>query len=775
MKKLSMLFIFIFIAITAFAQQPAPQQPAPMQPAPLQPASEQTLSPIWSLKAGFNYSSITNDKVKDNDDYSSVFGFQIGVAANIGLRNFGANMLYFQPGLMFITKGHSYSYSKKEVDDEYREYFGLSEEATWKLYYIELPLMAVLRIPVGENLAIALNAGPYFAFGLSGTKTYEWEGFGEEASGEIDLFDENVQRERLGRFDAGLGLGAGIEYKQFYIGINYDIGIKDLAYNSAQVGGSNRTFGVNLGYKFGQTPKEEPKPPPPVQPQPLPPPPPPPQPEPVAQPEPQPEPILAPPPPPELPQKSEKDSLLAVKRMEVQKKFEALNSKSINVYKDARGTILSLSDILFESGKATLKPELRENLAEIAAILKNMLTDANIIVEGHTDNVGSEEKNHKLSADRAYAVMKYLVDRGVSQERLSSRGYGFAKPIADNETKEGRAKNRRVELIIQEPEPEPVIVPVPVQEVVPEQPVPQQPIPQEQPQALQRPAEQPEQPPPPPPPMQEPQAQQQPVAPPPQEAQLQQVQQQPEPEKPAFAKQTITVDVVPTVIGFIIGSVGKSFIDGALEDMKDEEGVTIDADISGIGFALQYEYQFFERMSLAARFAYLGLGATMNSKDEISHDEATLKGDLSLMSIEGHLRTYPFAGAFFLDVIFGYVNLSLSFKGEDFADVDSDIPSVPAREKEEIKFDASQGFFKTGLKLGWRVSFGNNAGFTFEPAFNFCYGMRMGGKPIVQQIIEDNKKKYDDDAKDIDKKLKLGESVGLIGGPGFSMSFGYRF
>lgn len=145
-----------------------------------------------------------------------------------------------------------------------------------------------------------------------------------------------------------------------------------------------------------------------------------------------------------------KEKELADQKAEAQKKLEALNGKAISVYKDARGTILSMSDILFEFGKADLKQELKENLAEIGAILKNLLTESDVVIEGHTDNVGSAAANKKLSEQRASAVMQYLIDRGVDKKRLKSIGYGLTKPIADNKTKEGQAKNRRVELVIKD-------------------------------------------------------------------------------------------------------------------------------------------------------------------------------------------------------------------------------------------------------------------------------------------------------------------------------------
>jgi outer membrane protein OmpA-like peptidoglycan-associated protein len=136
-------------------------------------------------------------------------------------------------------------------------------------------------------------------------------------------------------------------------------------------------------------------------------------------------------------------------REEAEKKFQELQSSLIQVTNDARGTIISMSDILFEVNKANLTPDLKTSLAKIAGILLVFKT-SNIIVEGHTDNQGSAEYNQKLSEKRAENVMSFLIEQGVDSGRLTSVGYGFTKPIADNETKEGRQKNRRVDLIIQE-------------------------------------------------------------------------------------------------------------------------------------------------------------------------------------------------------------------------------------------------------------------------------------------------------------------------------------
>jgi OOP family OmpA-OmpF porin len=102
----------------------------------------------------------------------------------------------------------------------------------------------------------------------------------------------------------------------------------------------------------------------------------------------------------------------------------------------------------FDSGRADLKPEYRSEIAKVADYLKQYPTTT-AVIEGHTDNVGSPEANLKLSQERAQAVVNYLVrDFGIEASRLSAKGYGAARRIAYNDTPEGRAKNRRINAVI---------------------------------------------------------------------------------------------------------------------------------------------------------------------------------------------------------------------------------------------------------------------------------------------------------------------------------------
>jgi OOP family OmpA-OmpF porin len=105
----------------------------------------------------------------------------------------------------------------------------------------------------------------------------------------------------------------------------------------------------------------------------------------------------------------------------------------------------TLSDVLFDTGKATLKPSSFKQLNDLAEVLTTKSTMI-VEVQGHTDNVGKPEDNLKLSEERAKAVRDYLVKKGIDGTRITAKGYGDTKPVAYNTDEAGRAKNRRTQL-----------------------------------------------------------------------------------------------------------------------------------------------------------------------------------------------------------------------------------------------------------------------------------------------------------------------------------------
>jgi outer membrane protein OmpA-like peptidoglycan-associated protein len=131
---------------------------------------------------------------------------------------------------------------------------------------------------------------------------------------------------------------------------------------------------------------------------------------------------------------------------ELQRQILALNALATE-----RGLVVTLGDVMFETGKAELRGGIASNLDNLAAFL-NRFPDRTVIIEGHTDNVGTDSYNMNLSQNRAESVASYLVSKSVSSARISSSGKGEGSPVASNETDTGRQQNRRVEVIISNPE-----------------------------------------------------------------------------------------------------------------------------------------------------------------------------------------------------------------------------------------------------------------------------------------------------------------------------------
>ena len=104
-----------------------------------------------------------------------------------------------------------------------------------------------------------------------------------------------------------------------------------------------------------------------------------------------------------------------------------------------------LENVYFDTGKSTLKPSSNKALNDLAEVLK-LKSTMEVQIEGHTDDVGNEADNLKLSQERADAVKKYLSSKGIAAARVTAKGFGQTMPVADNATEEGRSKNRRTSL-----------------------------------------------------------------------------------------------------------------------------------------------------------------------------------------------------------------------------------------------------------------------------------------------------------------------------------------
>ncbi|MDE1921389.1 MAG: OmpA family protein [Candidatus Omnitrophica bacterium] len=139
---------------------------------------------------------------------------------------------------------------------------------------------------------------------------------------------------------------------------------------------------------------------------------------------------------------------------ELEKRLQnEINNKQVKVEMENKGLVITfVSEVLFNSGKAKLRRDSYAKLDKVANVLNTTVSDLDIGIEGHTDNVPIKhshwKSNWELSTARALSVLHYLVSKDVAQPRLSAIGYGEFRPVASNATAAGRQANRRVEIVV---------------------------------------------------------------------------------------------------------------------------------------------------------------------------------------------------------------------------------------------------------------------------------------------------------------------------------------
>lgn len=149
----------------------------------------------------------------------------------------------------------------------------------------------------------------------------------------------------------------------------------------------------------------------------------------------------------------QRDQQISVQERELEENrrlIESLKRGGADAYSSSRGVVVNLPDVLFDFGSSRMTREASSTAREIARAISSV-PDRSISVEGHTDSIGTYEYNQKLSEARARAVARELENAGVAHRRISTRGLGESDPIASNNTEAGRERNRRVEVIIENP------------------------------------------------------------------------------------------------------------------------------------------------------------------------------------------------------------------------------------------------------------------------------------------------------------------------------------
>lgn len=148
------------------------------------------------------------------------------------------------------------------------------------------------------------------------------------------------------------------------------------------------------------------------------------------------------------------DELTKAKQLLEERLGQEIKDKQVSLKMGDRGLVITfLGDVLFDSGKAKVRSEAFGSLDKVARVLEENVPNLTVGIEGHTDNIPIKssgwKSNWELSTARALSVLHYLVDnKGISPERISAIGYGEYRPVASNDTREGRQLNRRVEIVI---------------------------------------------------------------------------------------------------------------------------------------------------------------------------------------------------------------------------------------------------------------------------------------------------------------------------------------
>ena len=198
----------------------------------------------FGLRSGLNFSSLSVSDEDDDEESKSRFSYNFGIVADIPI----AQNIYLQPGLFLTNKGNKYTYEDEDYD--------YKEELTIELPYLEIPVLVSYRHNLSNNLKWSIDFGPYLAFGIgSGKVKYKETYDGESESGSIDAFGDDDDTFGLNKFDAGLRFGTGIIFGKSYIGIQYGLGMANIANEDYWGDGDdfsikNRTFSINIGYNF---------------------------------------------------------------------------------------------------------------------------------------------------------------------------------------------------------------------------------------------------------------------------------------------------------------------------------------------------------------------------------------------------------------------------------------------------------------------------------------------------------------------------------------------
>lgn len=181
----------------------------------------------WGIRAGLNVSNAKEKMDGYSYKYDNTVGFHIGVVRDCEV---SADKFYIQPGLFFTSKA-----ARENID---------GDKLTMRINYLQIPILASYRIGIGVDSKVHINAGPYIAVAPFGKVKMDGESF--------NIFDDEYEM-GLKRFDAGLIVGAGVEFSQVYVGLQYEFGLANIADEDIYGSGfkmKTKNLAISLGYNF---------------------------------------------------------------------------------------------------------------------------------------------------------------------------------------------------------------------------------------------------------------------------------------------------------------------------------------------------------------------------------------------------------------------------------------------------------------------------------------------------------------------------------------------
>ncbi len=358
-----------------------------------------------------------------NSGYSSKSGWHLGLVGDIPLTQTASNRWFIQPGLQYMTKGRKFYAHYDSATILQSDTFFLSNSLS--VNYIEMPLNIAYKFPISKHAKFVISAGPYLGFFFNGKQKFDTKTYSDNAfKGQETDIEAGSDVGKVKTFDVGLNGRAGFEIGNFFISGFASWGLSDF-YNSAH----NATFkhrigGGSVGFWLNRTKK------------------------------------------PQTPTTTidltdlNKDAIIKKEEVVV---FDQAPIPLPPADDIVKGPLFNFENsrklaeeqlhfaakkIFFDPNSENLTKTSAEPLDEVVKLL-SANPSYRLTIEGHTDASGNVQKNRALSQRRAEAVKKYLIEKGVESSRLIAIGYGSDRPLDTNKTPEGRAANRRVDMMLE--------------------------------------------------------------------------------------------------------------------------------------------------------------------------------------------------------------------------------------------------------------------------------------------------------------------------------------